>query len=33
LLIVGLDHCVMRFAYALHMRRQNLVPLSCLYAS
>ena len=32
LLIVGSDYCVMRFAYALHMRRQNLVPLSRLYA-
>ena len=32
LLIVGSDYCVMRFAYALHMRRQNLVLLSCLYS-
>ena len=31
LLIVGSDYCVMRFAYALHVRRLNLVPLSCLY--
>ena len=29
--IVVSDYCVMRFAYALHMRRQNLVPFSCLY--
>jgi len=31
LLIAGSDFCVMRFAYALHLRSQNLVPLSCLY--
>ena len=31
LLIVGSHYCVMRFAYALHMCRQDLVPLSCLY--
>jgi len=31
LLIVGSDYCVMRFAYALHMRRQNLVLSPCLY--
>ena len=31
LLGVGSDYCVMRFAYALHMRRQNLVLLSCSY--
>jgi len=31
LLIVGSDYCVMCFTYALHMRRQNLVFLSCLY--
>ena len=31
LLIVGLDYCVMCFAYVLHMHHQNLVPLSCLY--
>jgi len=31
LLIVGLDYCVTRFAYALHMRQQNLVLLPCLY--
>ena len=30
LLIVGSDYCVMRFAYALHMRHQNLL-LFCLY--
>ena len=30
--IVGSNYCVIRFAYALHMRRQNLVLLSCLYA-
>jgi len=29
--IAGSDYCVMRFAYALHMCRQNHVPLSCLY--
>jgi len=28
---VGSDYCAMRFAYALHMHRQNLVLLSCLY--
>ena len=32
LLIVESDYCVMCFAYVLHMRRQNLVRLSCLYA-
>jgi len=32
LLMVESDYCVMRFAYALHMRSQNLVYLSCLYA-
>jgi len=31
LLIVGSEYCVMCFAYALHMRCQNLVLLSCLY--
>jgi len=31
LLIVGSHYCAMRFAYALHMRRRNLVFLSCLY--
>jgi len=31
LMIVGSDYCVMHFAYALRMRRQNLVLLSCLY--
>jgi len=31
LLIVGLYYCVMCFAYVLHVCRQNLVPLSCLY--
>jgi len=35
LLIVGLDYRVMplmmRFAYTLHMRRQNLCPVSYLY--
>ena len=31
LLIVGLEYCVMRFAYAVHMRRQSLVLLSFLY--
>ena len=31
LLIVGSDYCVMRLAYALHMRRQSIVLLSCLY--
>jgi len=31
LLMVGLNYCVMRFEYASHMRRQNLVSLSCLY--
>jgi len=30
-LIVGSDYCVVRFAYALHMRRQNLVLFSYLY--
>jgi len=31
LLIVGSDYCVMHFAYALHMRCQNLVLLSYSY--
>jgi len=31
LLIVGSHYCVMRFAYALHVRQQNLVPFPCLY--
>ena len=31
LLIVGSHYCVMRFAYALHMRRQNHVLFPCLY--
>ena len=31
LLIVGSHYCVIRFAYALHMRQQNLVPFPCLY--
>ena len=31
LLIVGSHYCVMSFAYALHMRRQNLVLFPCLY--
>jgi len=31
LLIVGFNYCVMRFAYALHMRQQNLVLFPCLY--
>ena len=31
LLIVGSDYCVMHFAYALHMRRQNFVRFPCLY--
>jgi len=31
LLIVGSDYYVMRFTYALHMRRQNLVLFPCLY--
>jgi len=31
LLIVGSHYCVVRFAYALHMRQQNLVPFSCVY--
>jgi len=31
LLIVGSHYCVVRFAYALHMRLQNLVPFPCLY--
>ena len=30
LLIVRLDHCVMRFAHAYHKRRQNLNLLFCL---
>jgi len=29
--IVGSHYCVMRFAYALHMRQQNLVLFPCLY--
>jgi len=33
LLIVGSHYCVMRFTYELHMRRQNLVLLSCLYTA
>ena len=31
LLVLGSNYCVMRFAYALHTRRQNLVHFSCLY--
>ena len=31
MLIVGSHYCVMRFAYALHMRQQNFVPFPCLY--
>ena len=31
LLIVGSHYCVMRFAYALHMRQQKFVPFPCLY--
>jgi len=31
LLIVGSHYCVMRFAYALHMRQQNHVLFPCLY--
>ena len=31
LLIVGSDYCVMCFPYALHIRRQHLVLVSCLY--
>ena len=31
LLIVGSQYCIMRFAYALHVRRQNFVPFPCLY--
>jgi len=31
LLIVGSHYCVMRFAYALHMSRQNLVLFPWLY--
>ena len=31
LLKVGSDYCVMCLAYALHVRRQNLVRLSSLY--
>jgi len=31
LLIVGSHYCVMRFAYALHLRQQNSVPFPCLY--
>ena len=30
-LIVGAHYCFMRFAYALHMRRQNLALFICLY--
>ena len=30
LLVVGSHYCVMRFAYALHMRQQNLVLFPCL---
>jgi len=31
LLTVGLHYCVMRFAYVLHIRQQNLILFSCLY--
>jgi len=31
LLIVGSYYCVMFFAYALHVRQQNLVLFPCLY--
>jgi len=31
LLMVGSHYCVVRFAYALHMRPQNPVPFPCLY--
>jgi len=31
LLIVGSHYGVMRFAYVLHMRQQNLVLFPCLY--
>ena len=31
LLIVRSHYCVMRFAYALHMRQQSFVPFPCLY--
>ena len=31
LLIVGSHYCVMRFAYALHMRQHNVFPFPCLY--
>jgi len=31
LLIVGSHYCVVRFAYVLHTRQQNLVPFPCLY--
>ena len=31
LLIVESHYCVMRFAYALHMRQQNFVLFPCLY--
>ena len=31
LLIVGSHYCVMRFAYALHMRQQKFVPFPSLY--
>jgi len=29
--LVGSHYCVMRFAYMLHMRQQNLVLFPCLY--
>ena len=31
LLIIGSHYCVMRFAYAMHMHKQNLVLVPCLY--
>ena len=31
LLIVGSHYCFMRFAYAWHMRSQNIVPFPYLY--
>jgi len=31
LLIIGSHYCAMRFTYALHMHRQNLVLFPCLY--
>ena len=31
LLIVGSLYCVMRFAYALRMRRQNHIRFPCVY--